>query len=265
MIVYAQRMARKACFASDSNSHLLFCSFLFRFRVTRKHSHRRRNVDCIFWVDEARKILGFDGPDYKDRFATARRFNQIHAAKIAAATNTVGAPEAPPAAATAAATSAASTTGAHVGSIPSGLETKAADLDRGGVPAAGTGGKKRKSSSSSSSISSSSGGLRGNGSGEDPQKEKKKKKRKKKRVPEPDDGLIHYSDLLRKYPVKNAFSSSTNAAGSLSERLPTTTHNQQPHPSASASSSSSSSSSKPKTIHTAPWIHAKVIESLQGS
>jgi len=207
-------------------------------------------------VDEARKILGFDGPDYKDRFATARRFKQIQAAKLAAAGNNEA--EAAAAATPAAATSATSTTTAPIGSAPSVTATNAAASEPGTAPAAGAGGKKRKSSTSSTS--SSSGGLGGDGLGEDPLK-KKKKKKKKKRMLEPDDGLIHYTDLLRKYPLKSAFSTSTNAAGFLSERLPTTTHNHQPHPSASASSSSSlsSSSSKPKTIHNAPWIHAKVL------
>jgi hypothetical protein len=197
-------------------------------------------------VDEARKILGFDGPDYKDRFATVRRFNQIHAAKITAAGNAVGAPEA-----------VASTTAVHVGSPPSGVVvTNAAESDPGGMPISGARPKKCKSSNRSSSSSAS--GLSCYGIGEDPQKKKKKsEKKKKRRVPESDDGLIHYTDLLRKYPAENIFSKSTNTAGSLSERLPTTTHNHQSHSWASASSSSSSSR-KPTNIHNAPWIHAKV-------
>eukprot|EP00624_Nannochloropsis_granulata_P005903 evm.model.NODE_4201_length_13017_cov_21.102097.3 len=133
--------------------------------------YTRRNVDCIFWVDEARKILGFDGPDYKDRFATVRRFNQIHAAKITAAGNAVGAPEA-----------VASTTAVHVGSPPSGVVvTNAAESDPGGMPISGARPKKRKSSNRSSSSSAS--GLSCYGIGEDPQKKKKKSEKKKKRKP----------------------------------------------------------------------------------
>jgi len=195
-------------------------------------------------VDEARKILGFEGPEYKDRFAKVRRFNQIHAAKTTAPDNVVGAPEVLTKGAV------TSTTAVHGGSPPSGVES-----DSGGVPRSGAGPKKRKNSNCSSSTSAS--GLRSYGIDEDLQKKTSEKKR---RVPESDDGLIHYTDLLRKYPAENTFSNFSNAAGSLSECLPTMTYNHQLHTWASASSSSSSSS-KPNNIRNAPWIHVKASDS----
>lgn len=215
-----KKILRKADVSSKSILPIFSCS------------HRRRNVDDYMWVDEARKLLGFDGPEYKDRFATARRRDQGARTKpmrAGSAKNGAGMAE------------DTGGTRAHTS-----VSAKKAALREGRGPQEYV----TSNSTKRSGTDDSRGGSRDSDNGQEV--ENIKKKRTLPKVEE----KIHYKELLRKTLSERAGASTGKESGSRSDGLPGT--KQGSHRLQSSIFTSASPHRLQKRIRNAPWMGAKV-------
>lgn len=184
------------------------------------------------WVDEARKLLGFDGPEYKDRFATARRRDQGARTKpmrAGSAKNGAGMAE------------DTGGTRAHTS-----VSAKKAALREGRGPQEYV----TSNSTKRSRTDDSRGGSRDSDNGQEV--ENIKKKRTLPKVEE----KIHYKELLRKTLSERAGASTGKESGSRSDGLPGT--KQGSHRLQSSIFTSASPHRLQKRIRNAPWMGAKV-------